>query len=88
MIATSEDFTDFAYISVDKELLGSEMLTHNRQYPYQRPRTLNSDVESRDDNGHDIAGGSTIPESVVPDYSNSFGRDDGRNWRTWPMGSL
>ena len=34
MVATSEELTDFAYISLDKELLGLETLVHNRLYLY------------------------------------------------------
>jgi len=34
MVATSEEFSDFAYISLAKEQLGLEPLAHNRQYPY------------------------------------------------------
>jgi len=32
MVATSEAFTDFAYISFAKEQLGFETLAHNRQF--------------------------------------------------------
>jgi len=47
-----------------------ETPAHNRQYPDQRRNALDSDVESRD---HDISRGSAIPESVVPNYSDSSG---------------
>ena len=72
IVATSEEFTDFAYISLAKEQLAWEMPAHDRQYHNQRLNTLNSDVEIRDYNNHDIAGGSAIPETVVRNYSNSF----------------
>ena len=70
IVATSEGFTDFAYISWVKEQLALETPAHNRQYPDQKRNALDSDVESRD---HDISRGSTIPESVVPNYSDSSG---------------
>jgi len=33
MVATSEAFTDFAYMSLAKEQLALETLAQNRQYP-------------------------------------------------------
>jgi len=54
IVATSEEFTDFAYIPLAKEQLGLGTLAHNRQYPKSRFDTLDSDVASRDDNVHDI----------------------------------
>ena len=33
MVATSDDFTDFAYISFSKQRLALETSAHNRQYP-------------------------------------------------------
>jgi len=54
IVATSEEFTDFAYIPLAKEKLGLGTLAHNRQYPKSRFDALDSDVASRDDNVHDI----------------------------------
>ena len=52
IVATSEEFTDFAYISLVIGELALEAPAHNRQYPESRFDTLDSDVESRDDNDH------------------------------------
>jgi len=49
IVATSEEFTDFAYISLVIGELALEALAHN---PESRFDTLDSDVESRDDNDH------------------------------------
>jgi len=73
IVATSEEFTDFAYISLAKEQLALETPVHNRQYPDKIRNTLNSDVESRDRSVDDISGGSAIPESVISNHSHPFG---------------
>ena len=76
IVATSEDFTDFAYISWGKDELASETPAQkidNGQDPEAIFDILNADVESRDHNGYDISGGSAIPESVIPNYSHSSG---------------
>jgi len=73
IVATSHAFSDFAYISLTKEQLALEMRAHNREYPDQKLNTLNSNVESRHHNGHDISGRSPIPESLIPNYLHSSG---------------
>jgi len=54
IVATSEEFTDFAYIPLVIGELALEAPAHNRQYPESSFDTLDSDVESREDNDHDF----------------------------------
>jgi len=54
IVATSEEFTDFAYISLAKDELVLETRANNGQYLDYRLDTSNFDMESREHNGYDI----------------------------------